>query len=74
MTLCLRPKPRLSTTGSTPRTPAPRGCSTCCLETFSCQAPTLNRSLGCEAAVALEGFVPGLVKHLMLRHSAGHCP
>ena len=64
----------MSTTGSTPRTPAPRGCSTCGLETFSFQAPTLYRSLGYEAAVALEGFVPGLVKHLMLRHSAGHSP
>jgi len=51
-----------------------RGCSTCDLETFSFQAPSLYRSLGYEVALALEGFAPGIVKYTMVRRSAGHSP
>lgn len=46
-----------------------RGCTTYYLETFSFQAPEFYRSLGYETLSQIEGFAPGIVKYLMIRHA-----
>jgi GNAT superfamily N-acetyltransferase len=44
-----------------------RGCRTFYLETFSFQAPTLYRALGYEVVATIDGFAPGIAKHVMRR-------
>jgi GNAT superfamily N-acetyltransferase len=44
-----------------------RGCRTFYLETWSFQAPSFYRACGYEARLTLEGFGPGLAKHVMVR-------
>lgn len=46
-----------------------RGCTTYYLETFSFQAPEFYRSLGYETLSRIEGFAPGIVKYMMIRHA-----
>ena len=45
---------------------ARHGCRTVYLETFSFQAPRLYASLGYETHHTIEGFGPGIAKHLMV--------
>lgn len=46
---------------------AQRGCHTFYLETWSFQAPGLYQAAGYEPRHTLEGFGPGLAKHLMVK-------
>ncbi|MEK8032250.1 GNAT family N-acetyltransferase [Ideonella sp. DXS29W] len=48
-----------------------RGCRLGYLETFSFQAPVLYRALGYEVAATIEGYAPGIAKHLMTRVLGG---
>jgi GNAT superfamily N-acetyltransferase len=46
---------------------AERGCDRFYLTTFSFQAPRLYQAHGYEAAVAIDGFAPGIVKYVMVK-------
>jgi GNAT superfamily N-acetyltransferase len=44
-----------------------RGCRVFYLETFSFQAPRLYESLGYRTGCTIEGFAPGIQKHVMVK-------
>lgn len=45
-----------------------RGCTTYYLDTFSFQAPALYEAFGYRIAASIEGYAPGVVKYLMVKH------
>jgi ribosomal protein S18 acetylase RimI-like enzyme len=49
---------------------AERGCTTCYLETFSFQAPSLYQSLGYEIRLSIKGFGLGIEKYVMVHELA----
>lgn len=51
-----------------------RGCSVFYLDTFSFQAPAFYRALGYQPLLTIEGFAPGIAKHMMLKRLAVEAP